>query len=307
MSLLLIILVFFATALLVVGIGTLIINRRGQVKDRLSDIRKMSIETDPEDILKVPFTQRVLIPALNGIGHFIGRAAPQEIRLRIEKRIMHAGKPWNINFYSMLALQIFCCALFLLAFYFYYSVFIIDSSRIVIMVALITILGFFIPYAVVNSKADSRQHAVRRSLPDILDLLLISVEAGLGFDMALKKVTQQMPGPLSDEIKRALDEIRMGGNRETALRGIAKRTGVSEVSSFISSVNQAEQLGSNIASTLRVQSDYMRQKRRQRAEETAAKAPTKLLFPLLFFVFPAIFVVILGPAVLRILEFFATL
>ena len=298
---------FIAISLLVVGIGSLVLNRRAQISDRLTDIRKMSVDSDPKELLRIPFTQRVVVPVFSTIGHFLGRAAPKEIRTRTERRIVHAGTPWNLSFYSLLAIQFLSGALFLVIFLYLMRFIQLEGFRLFFMIIMVMSLGFFIPYSVVNSKADNRQHKIRRALPDMLDLLLISVEAGLGFDMALKRVSKTMPGPLSDEIKRALEEIRMGGERTIAFRGIARRSGVSEVSSFISSITQAEQMGSNIASTLRVQSDYMRQKRRQRAEETAAKAPTKLLFPLLIFIFPALFVVILGPAVLRILEVFATL
>ena len=295
---------FIVISLIVVGVGSLILNRRAQVSDRLTDIRKMSVDSDPKDLLRIPFSRRVIVPVFSAIGHFLGRAAPKEIRLRTEKRITHAGTPWNLTFYSLLAIQFLLGGSLLILFILSLNFIQVEGFRMAIMVIMVTAFGFFLPYGVINSKADSRQHVIRRALPDMLDLLLISVEAGLGFDMALKRVSKTMPGPLSDEVKRALEEIRMGGERASAFRGIAKRSGVSEVSSFISSVTQAEQMGSNIASTLRVQSDYMRQKRRQRAEETAAKAPTKLLFPLLIFIFPALFVVILGPAAIRIYQSF---
>jgi tight adherence protein C len=151
---------------------------------------------------------------------------------------------------------------------------------------LVVLFGFFLPIGVISNRGAARQQLIQRALPDTLDLLQVSVEAGLGFDMALKKVTQQMKGPLSEEIRRALDEIRMGGMREESLRGISRRTGVRDLSSFISAVIQSEELGSNIANTLRAQADYMRQKRRQKAEEAAMKAPVKLVFPLVFFIFP---------------------
>lgn len=302
MQLVLIIFAFLFTVILVVAVGSLVDNRHGKVQDRLAGISKMSIDANPEDILKLPFMQRVVSPALLGIGHFFGRVAPGEIRARIDKRIIHAGKPWNLNFFSLFALQVL-----LGGSSFIFSIYLsrlmqAEGGRMVLLIIILTLAGFYLPYFVVNSKADSRQQVVRRSLPDVLDLLLVSVEAGLGFDMAMKKVTQQMPGPLSAEIKSALDEIRMGGSREEAFRGIARRSGVSELSSFISSIIQAEQLGSNIANTLRVQADFMRMKRRQRAEEMAMKAPVKMVFPLVLFIFPSLFVVILGPAAIRIFQ-----
>ena len=305
MSLLLVVLVFLVTVFLVILIGSVIINRRGQVDDRLANIKKMSADADPEDILRLPFFQRVIYPALNNLGHLVGNIAPREIRTRVENQIMYAGRPKNINFFTLLALQALWGGGFLLATYYVLQVMQVDTLRLVLITILAALVGFFFPYVLISKKAEARQETIRRALPDFLDLLLVSVEAGLGFDMALKRVSQQMPGPLSDEVRAALEEIRMGGSRERALRGIAIRCGVNELRSFISAVIQSEQLGSNIASTLRVQAEYMRMKRRQRAEEMAMKAPVKLIFPLVLFILPALFVVILGPAVIRIFGFFA--
>ena len=131
------------------------------------------------------------------------------------------------------------------------------------------------------------------------------MEAGLGFDMALKRTVDSFEGPLSDEFKRVLYEINKGRNRQDAMRAMVKRTGVDDLGTFISAIIQSEELGSNIANVLRVQSTSMRQKRRQRAEEAAMKVPIKMLFPLVFFMFPALFIVILGPAIMMIIEMFS--
>ena len=298
---------FLFVFILVIALGLLFTYRRSQVVERLTKIRSMSEEADPEDMLRLPFAERVFVPALTGMGRTLGSLAPGEFRLRMEKRILYAGTPWNLNFYSILALQVLLGGAFLVFSLLLLGLAQVESGRMLLIVILMTAIGLFLPVGVINNLGETRQKKIRRALPDMLDLLLVSVEAGLGFDMALKKVTQQMPGPLSLEIKLALDEIRMGGTRETALRGIARRTGVSELSSFISAVIQSEQLGSNIAGTLRVQSDYMRQKRKQQAEEMAMKAPIKIIFPLIFFIFPALFVVILGPAVIRMIQMFPTI
>lgn len=307
MDLILVILVFLVTSVLVVTIGSIITNQREQIKGRLGGIRKMSVDAAPEELLRQPFMYRVILPALSGLGHFVGRAAPKEIRSSVEKRITYAGNPYNLNFFSLFAIQVLLGGAFLSLSIFLFRFVQVDSGRMFLLVLLLSMVGFFIPYILISSKADSRQGKMRKNLPDVLDLLLVSVEAGLGFDMAMKKVTQQMTGPLSVEVKKALDEIRMGGNREAAFRGIARRSGVIELSSFISSVIQTEQLGSDIANTLRVQSDFMRMKRRQRAEERAMKAAVKLAFPLVFFIFPALLVVILGPALIGIYNMFITL
>ena len=298
---------FLFVATLVIALGLLLTYRRSQVVERLTKIRSMSEEADPEDMLRLPFAERVFVPALTGMGRALGSLAPGEFRLRMEKRILYAGTPWNVNFYSLLAVQVLLAGAFLVLSVLLLGLMDFGGGRMVLIVILMAAVGLFLPVGVINNLGETRQKKIRRALPDMLDLLLVSVEAGLGFDMALKKVTQQMPGPLSQEIKRALDEIRMGSTREEALRGIARRTGVRELSSFISAVIQSEQLGSNIAGTLRVQSDYMRQKRRQQAEEMAMKAPVKLVFPLILFIFPALFIVILGPAAIRIFQMFTTM
>ncbi|HED23803.1 MAG TPA: type II secretion system F family protein, partial [Firmicutes bacterium] len=257
MALLLALLGFLFVAVLVVALGTLLTHRRRVVRERLTDIRKMSLERDPEDMLRLPFMERVAVPFLSGLGGRLGNLAPKEIRSRMEKRILYAGKPGNITFAGLLALQVLLGAAFLVISLLLLRFMQVGGIRMVLIVLLLTFIGLFLPVGVINSRGEARQKTIRRALPDMLDLLLVSVEAGLGFDMALKKVTQQMPGPLSEEIRHALDEIRMGSTRESALRGIARRTGVPELSSFISAVIQSEQLGSNIAGTLRVQSDYM--------------------------------------------------
>jgi tight adherence protein C len=307
MTLLLVGSTFLFTVFLVLILGTALSYRRYQVSDRLSDIKKMAVEAEPEELLRLPFMQRVVVPVLSSMGHVLGNLTPGEIRTRMKKRILYAGTPGNITFPVLIAVQVLLGGAFLLLSVVLLRSMQVDVGRMVVISLLLTLFGLFLPYGVISNRGEARQKAIQRSLPDTLDLLQVSVEAGLGFDMALKRVTQQMKGPLSDEIKRALDEIRMGGSRDTALRGIARRTGVSDLSSFISAVIQAEELGGNISNTLRAQADFMRQKRRQKIEETAMKAPIKMIFPLLFFIFPALFVVILGPAAISIMQMFATI
>ena len=307
MTFLLTVLVFLFTVFLVLGLGLVLFSRRQKVSERLTDIRKLAEEADTEEVLRLPFIQRLVIPALDSMGNALGRLAPGEIRSKVENKILYAGTPWNITFAGVVASQVLLGGAFLAMALSLLRFMQVDISRIIFITLILVFVGFMLPIGIINSKGEARQKAIKRAMPDTLDLLQVSVEAGLGFDMALKRVTQQMKGPLSEEIRRALDEIRMGGSRETALRGIAKRTGVNELSSFISAVIQAEELGGNISNTLRAQADYMRQKRRQWAEEMAMKAPVKMVFPMLFFIFPALFVVILAPAVISIIRVFGTM
>jgi tight adherence protein C len=162
--------------------------------------------------------------------------------------------------------------------------------------------GYIIPEYWLGKKISKRSNEMVLQLPDALDLLTISVEAGLGFDAALAKVVEKMKGPLVDEFRTALAEVRMGRTRRDALRDVAQRAGARPVSNFIGAIVQAEQLGVPIAKVLQVQSQQLRVERRQRAEEAAAKAPVKMLFPMVGCIFPTIFIVILGPAVVTVVR-----
>ncbi len=304
MLLLVNILLFVTIALLVIAVYEVFLNPKKQVAARLQIIKEMEEKNADEDELQKPFFERMIQPAYRNLGTALGNLTPREIRQSIEKKISYAGNPGNMNFNSVISLQ----ALLTVLFVFLAGLMIrfagLAGQRAVLLLILALLSGAMLPVSMLNSRAAKRQKEIQKNLPDTLDLLLVSVEAGLGFDMALKRVTEQTPGVLSKEITRALEEMRLGKTREEALRGIVKRTGVPDLSSFISAVIQSEQLGSNIANTLRIQAGSMRQKRRQRAEEAAMKAPIKMLFPLVFFIFPTLFVVLLGPAFIRIMQTF---
>jgi tight adherence protein C len=176
---------------------------------------------------------------------------------------------------------------------------------IVVVTALAAAFGFWLPFILVLNAGLRRQDEIRRQLPDALDLLTLSVEAGLGFDAAISQVAVQMPGALSREFSRLLHEMQMGQRRAEAMRALAGRTTVIELKTLATSVVQASELGVPIADVLREQSREMRVKRRQRAEEAAAKIPVKVLFPLIFCLLPALFIVILGPGVMNIMDAFS--
>jgi tight adherence protein C len=165
-------------------------------------------------------------------------------------------------------------------------------------------IGYYLPEWVLRSKSGKRQHKMRRALPDALDLLSITVEAGLGFDAALSRVARQEGGPLGEELHRVLQEMQLGKSRADALRDLGDRTSIPEFKSFILAMIQADVFGISIAKVLHVQANEMRVKRRQRAEETAQKVPVKIVFPLITCIFPALFVVLLGPAAISIYNAF---
>jgi tight adherence protein C len=170
------------------------------------------------------------------------------------------------------------------------------------MVPLLAAAGFRIPDYILSARIRSRREAVRADLPDALDLLAVSVEAGLGFDGAVTKLTEHMSGPLVDEFARALSEIRIGEARQTALKNMAARVDAPELSAFVRAVVQAEQLGISLGRILRVQAADSRIRRQTAAEEKAMKAPIKMMFPTVLFIFPSMFIVLLGPAVLNIIK-----
>jgi tight adherence protein C len=165
-------------------------------------------------------------------------------------------------------------------------------------------LGFYLPFYMISSRARTRQHAIIKSLPDAFDLITTCVEAGLGLDAALARVAEKVQGPFADELKRALREVALGKSRRDALKELGDRTGVPDLIQFTNAVIQAEAMGSSIGQVLRVQAEQLRVRRRQRAEEQAYKAPVKMLFPLVLCIFPTLFIVILGPAVITIMQGF---
>jgi tight adherence protein C len=171
------------------------------------------------------------------------------------------------------------------------------------LVALLFVLG---PDAILNRQKEERQYAIRSKLPDVMDLLVISVEAGLGFEQALDRTVAAVPGPLTDEFSRMLGEVRAGSSRADALRALDERTNVPEIRSFVLAILQADTFGVSIGRVLRAQADEMRIKRRQLAQERAQKAPVKMLIPMVFCIFPSLFVVVLGPAALNIVDTFSS-
>jgi tight adherence protein C len=166
------------------------------------------------------------------------------------------------------------------------------------------LVGFFLPFYLIGSRARQRQNAIIKSLPDAFDLITTCVEAGLGLDAALSRVAEKVEGPFAQELQRALRDIALGKTRRDALKELGERTGVPDLIQFTNAVIQAEAMGSSIGQVLRVQSDQLRVRRRQRAEEAAYKAPVKMLFPLVLCIFPTLFIVILGPAIITIMQDF---
>lgn len=295
-------LIYFLLAITIFVILTLIFAAATQssrnVRQRLNDVQVISDEHDDE--MAKPFAERVLYPMYAALFNIVGRLTPKRIEEDYRRTILQAGQSEKMTPIRLLVFQVLLALVASTIFGLLISYSGADVNPLLVL--LLGVLLFIYPYFRYKSMATLRQKKVRNQLPDFLDMLYISVEAGLAFDAAMKQTAAKMRGPLSQEVTRAMEDISKGRDREEALRTIGSRTHVEEVATFITAVIQSEMLGSNIANMLKVQSRVMREKRQQRAEEEAQKMPLKMLFPMVFFMFPALFVVILGPAMMNIIS-----
>lgn len=258
------------------------------------------------DELEQPFSQRVLAPLgerLAGIGRRITRADTAD---RIKHRLDIAGNPegWDVG--RVIGLKVVGLVVVLAM----GSLVVLPrdwslSSSLLALLACAA-LGYALPNILLKNVGDKRESLMRKALPDALDLLTISVEAGLGFDAAVGRVAKNTTGPLSQEFTRLLQEMQLGMGRIEAMRAMGERTSLTDLKSFCLAMVQADQLGIPIGRVLRVQSHEIRVKRRQRAEEAAQKVPVKILFPLIFFILPCLFIVIIGPVVMQMGSFFGS-
>ncbi|MGB9673026.1 MAG: type II secretion system F family protein [Anaerolineales bacterium] len=307
MTVVILILVVFiiigAVILTVIGIREA--NREDPLQKRLAEYADQGNVKSLEEIeLSQPFTERVIFPLARKFGELATKFTPQSALQNTAHRLELAGSPRGID------PTIFWAARFLVALLaggivlFLFTLGLKDWSwlRKFIVVAIFAILGFFIPELLLTSRIQRRQHEVRKAMPDALDLLTICVEAGLGFDAAMAKVAEKWDNELSLAFARALREMQLGKLRREALRDMADRIGLAEMTSFVAAVIQSEQLGVSMAKVLRIQSDQMRIRRRQLAEEEAHKAPIKMLIPLALLIFPSICIVLMTPALLLLLR-----
>ena len=252
-----------------------------------------------DDELAKPLAARTIGPVVIKVSNFLRRFTPVGYLEKKQHQLTLAGNPGNLDAPSFVVIKLLTTVAGLFAAFFLTGYGATPIQKTALFVLPI-VLGFFGPDAWLKRKIDERAHTMLRALPDILDLLVISVEAGLGFDSALSRVVATVPGPLSEEFFRMLQETRVGVSRRDAMRHLMDRTDIDELRSFILAMIQAEAFGVTIARVLRVQADEMRVKRRQRAQEKAFAAPVKLVFPLVFCIFPALFIVLLGPAAISI-------
>ncbi|MHC1717119.1 MAG: type II secretion system F family protein [Acidaminococcaceae bacterium] len=251
--------------------------------------------------MSISFKDRIVTPFFDSISHFFARFLPTTTIATLDKKLLNANGFYGLNSEQFLGFSFIIGVLLAVLAGDIMALADKPTSSIVSVSLIFMIIGLLTPYLLLEQKISERKIALQRELPDVLDLLTVSVEAGLGFDGALVKLSEKMKGPMVDEFTRMLQEIRIGVARREALRSLAARCNVQDVSLFTSALIQADQLGVSISNVLRVQSLDMREKRKQRAEEQAMKAPIKMLFPLVFFIFPTLFIVLLGPAMLQII------
>jgi len=253
-----------------------------------------------------PFSERIVAPAGQKIADIATSTAPAGYRDRAKHRIVLAGSPRGITigrFFTVKALSAAGVTLLFLG-----VAVIAGLSSLAWLVAIcLIVLAFFMPDLWLSNAVAERQSRIRREIPDFLDMLTISVEAGLGFDAAIAKLVRTTRGPLAQEFARMLKQVQAGVDRVSALRGMSERTGVPELDAFIASIIQAETFGISTASVLRTQAKEMRLKRRQYAEERAQKVPVKIVFPIILCILPATMIVIIGPAIISISKAFGLL
>jgi tight adherence protein C len=254
-----------------------------------------------------PFQERVIRPGIAALLNLFGRMAPQRNLETVQHNLEIAGRPFGWTVVDFLGLRLLSIPFVGgLGFVLLLLTDMPFATRL-LLTLLVGGIGFFLPVVWLGRRMRARQYAILRALPDGLDMLNICVGAGLGFDQALARIGERWDNPLSEEFTRVVAEIQLGKPRRQALLDLSNRTQVTEVESFVASIVQATQLGVSIARVLESQAEQMRIIRRQRAEEAARQATIKLLFPLVFMIFPAMLAVLLGPAIPQILEAFGSL
>jgi tight adherence protein C len=270
---------------------------------RLAEATQRGENVSLEDIeLQQPFMERVVLPIIRRIGDLSTRFTPEKLLQETTRKLELAGNPGRIDASTFLATRFVGAALFggLLLMISNLPTVSWPFGRIVLVVGIFTTLGFFFPQMWLSSRITRRQNEVRKAMPDALDLLTICVEAGLGFEAAMSKVAEKWENELSILFGLCIREVQLGKTQREALRDMESRVGLPELTSFVAAVIQSQALGVSLAKVLRIQSDQMRMKRRQRAEEEAHKAPVKMIIPMALLTFPSIMIILMAPAAFQI-------
>ena len=292
----------------IIGVISVSLRQNSQEEDdplqaRLAEYLQSGDIASLEEIeLSQPFSERVIIPIVRKVGEISARFTPQKAIQDTARKMELAGNPWPIDAATFLAIRFILAVVlggFVTAMLFLSPNPNFNDNAIYIFGA--TFGGFFLPHLMLTSRITNRQREIRKAMPDALDLLTICVEAGLGFDAAMSKVSEKWDNQLSLAFARTIREIQLGKTRRDAMKDMADRLDISEMTSFVAAIIQSEQLGVSMSKILRIQSDQMRIKRRQRAEEEAHKAPVKMVLPMAFLMFPTILIIVLTPAAIQIM------
>ena len=312
MTLVVVVLVFVCVMFGILGLTSPVANDKTLLNSRIDNIaRNMSDEFEiipslPDSEMDASFLDRIVRPTLRRIAGFATKMTPASQTDTIRAMIVKAGNPGRIGVAEFVGIKVITFFVMLgvgiLAVKFVGSD---DLATSAITLVLCVLLGVVVPDTMMQQVINGRQALIRKRLPDTIDLLIVSVEAGLGLDGAIAKVVEKMRGPIAQEFSRVLDEMRLGKQRSRAMKDMAARIDLQEVTTFVAAIYQSEQLGVSIASVLRVQSEAIRIARTQAIREAAAKLPVLMLIPLIFCIFPSILVVMLGPGIISIKNAFA--
>jgi tight adherence protein C len=246
-----------------------------------------------------PFAQRFLLPALRAAASRAARLLPRDLVQRVERRLVLAGRPWRISAADFLGVQTLAAVVLGGLGAWLMTAAGAAAGGAVFLGFVLAVLGAYLPQFLVSSRIAARRRSAVETLPDAVDLMVVCVEAGLGFDAALLRFVEKSQGAFAEEVALALAEMRVGRSRRQALQGIADRLDVPEVRAFVGAVLQSDRLGVPIADVLRAQSEFLRQVRRQRVEEASMKVPVKMIFPMVFCILPTLLMIILGPALIE--------
>jgi tight adherence protein C len=299
-------LVIVVLAILLMG-GSVLLLRRSEddpLAVRIDEFAAREEIVSIEEIeLSLPFSDRVFVPIIRRISEFLVQYTPQKTLESTTRLLELAGNPRNMRAAEFIVVRgVFTVFFAALVFLMMSRLGSAELGRRLLYTLGAAILGWYLPWMMLRSMVDRRKDAIIKKLPDALDLMTICVDAGLTFNAAMQKVDEKWDDPLANEFGRVIHEMQLGKSRRQSLRDMSDRMDVADVTSFIAAVLQADQLGVGIGKILRIQSEQMRVRRRQRAEEKAQQAPVKMLFPMVFLIFPSIFVVLLGPAGFQVLR-----
>lgn len=287
-----------AIPLLILGLSTSSETRPDPVRLNLRGDRVITDER--QRALQESALDRAVRPAIRSLASRARRLTPAGMVERLDQRLRLVGSPAGWTLERVLAVKVVAGVVGVATALFYLTTEL--SGLSIALAAIVGLGGYFVPDLILWGRAQERQHLIGLALPDTLDQMTISVEAGLGFDAALQRVAQNTHGPLAQELARVLNEVKLGASRQTALQNLVDRTDVPELRHFVYAIRQAEEFGLPVAKVLRIQAAELRIKRRQLAEERALKMPVKIVFPLVLCIFPALFIILLGPAIIRISE-----